>query len=99
MQNSLREGRESSRSSILDVTGLDASGLDMAWLRGGGAKSTMRLVTVLDRLRINKTEIPNEFLSPSLLRRASVFLPRHIDSYAACYINSMIEMKRYCVLA
>lgn len=83
MQNSLREGRESSRSSILDVTGLDVSGLDMAWLRGGGAKSTMRLATVLDRLGIKTADISKQNITPSPpLRRASVFLPRHIDSYA-----------------
>ncbi len=83
MAHSLREGRRAARADILDVTGLKAEPMDMAWLRRGGAQGNERLTTVFERLPFAAVPPPERhYTAPPAIRRQLGLLPTHIDVFA-----------------
>jgi len=80
---SLAFGRALTRASILDLTGLQGTSLDVAWQRAGGASSRTRTIVVLDRLNAPTSTRPIERRTdPPALRRNRTLMPRHLAAYA-----------------
>ena len=86
---SLHDGEQAPRSAVLDVTGLDGSKLDMAWLRAGGANSKARLPIVLGRLGLEPQARPAERITdPPPLNRGKTITAQHLADFARAMAKS-----------
>lgn len=86
---SLQDGEQAPRHAILDVTGLEGSHLDMAWLRAGGANAKARLPSALERLGLEPHERPLERITdPPALNRGKTITAMHLADFARAMAKS-----------
>jgi len=82
LHRQLRDGGRAARSEILAVANQKEAPLDMAWHRSGGADSTQRMATVLNRIRLSNSPLDQVLTDPPRLKRRETMTPRHVDAYA-----------------